>query len=198
MFYKTIRVLAVWLARIVFKIQVVGKENVPPKGVSYIMACNHRSNWDPLFIVMGITEQIFFMAKEEFYKNAILSWFFTKLGAFPVARGKGDTGAIDRAQEIIREGKILGIFPEGTRSKSGEVNRPKSGVALIAMRTNADVLPCAISFEKLGFRKKVTVSYGPLITYEEMGFGSGSSAHDIKGAARLIMDKIVALTEDAK
>lgn len=85
---------------------------------------------------------VYFMAKEEIFKNRLATWFFAKqLGAFPVKRGAGDTGALDTARRIVEEGKLLGIFPEGTRSKDGRLGRAKSGAALIAAQTGASVLP---------------------------------------------------------
>ena len=83
------------------------------------------------------------------------------MGAFPVSRGKGDTGVIDTAVEALNSGKSLMIFPEGTRSKDGKVHKGHSGAALIAARSGKPIVPVGIVFgEKLKFRTKVTVKYG--------------------------------------
>ena len=88
---------------------------------------------------------VFFMAKEEIFRNRLSSWFFGKqLGAFPVKRGAGDTAALDTARAIVGDGRLLGIFPEGTRSRDGQLGRAKSGAALIAAQTGASILPAAI------------------------------------------------------
>ncbi|WP_101909555.1 lysophospholipid acyltransferase family protein [Marasmitruncus massiliensis] len=195
MLYKAGRSLCMILLRILFSVKIEGKENIP--GTGYILVANHRTNFDPLFVVTGIRAQVCFMAKVELFQNPLLGWLLKHLGAFPVERGKGDTGAIDWAVDLIRGGKVLGMFPEGTRSLTGAPQRPKSGAALIAMQTGADLLPCAVCYgEKLGFRTKVTVRYGKLIRGEELNFTPGTqSTAEIKAASRLIMDRIIGLLE---
>lgn len=95
----------------------------------------------------------------------------------------------------VRSGAVLGMFPEGTRSKDGTPGKPKSGVAMIASQTNASVLPCAVCYGKeLRFRTRLTIRYGPLIPYERLGFSQANAApREIKAASRLIMDEIVRL-----
>ena len=126
-----------------------------------------------------------------------MGWLLRALGAFPVERGKGDAGALDRAREIVRRRGVLGMFIEGTRSKTGALGRPKSGTAMIAQQTGAGVLPCAIRFEgKLGWRTHVTIRYGELIPNEALGFTGGElSPHEMKAASHRIMGEIAALLE---
>ena len=195
MLYKVGRKLCMILLRILFSVKVEGKEHIPDKG--YILVANHRTNFDPLFVVTGIPAQVCFMAKAELFRNPLLGWLINHLGAFPVERGKGDTGAIDWAVGLIRDGKVLGMFPEGTRSVSGVPQRPKSGAALIAMQTGADLLPCAVCYGgKLGLRTKVIIRYGALIRNDELNFTPGiQSTAEIKAASRLIMDRIIGLLE---
>lgn len=194
MFYKFARAVVWFLFKLIYKFEFNGLENIPEKG-GYILAANHRSLGDAIFIAVKVKPRIYFMAKKELF------WFplgliMKALGAFPVDRGNGDRGALDRADEIIRTGKILGIFPEGTRSKSGEPLRPKSGVAVIAKDTHADILPVGIHFgERLKFRSKVTVSYGKLIKFEELQLDGDSQHSAIKRASRLIMDRIIELAD---
>lgn len=188
----------IWIY-LAFRIHIEGKEHVPAdKG--YILIANHRTNADPLFLAVPVRPQVYYMAKAELFKNGFLKWLMHHLGAFPVERGKGDTGAIDWAKEIIRKGGVLGMFPEGTRSPDGKPLRPKSGVAMIAGQTHADVVPCGISFEgKLGFRTKVTIRYGAPISYEQMGFDGGEiKPHQMKEASRILMDHIIALLDKAQ
>ena len=99
---------------------------------------------------------------------------------------------------LVEEGKVLGIFPEGTRSKDpdGKMLPPKAGVALIAKATHSDVLPACIYFEgKSKFRKKITVRFGEVIPYEELGLSDESNMSEIKDASRLVMGKIGELLE---
>jgi 1-acyl-sn-glycerol-3-phosphate acyltransferase len=116
---------------------------------------------------------------------------------FPVKRGKGDTSAIEYGEKIIEEGHVMAICPEGTRvkDKNGVPQRAKAGVAVIAKATNASVLPVAICCDgKIKAGKRVTVSYGKLITPEEMRFDKEDfGAHDIRNAANMVMDRITEL-----
>ena len=181
--------------RIVFSVKIEGKENIPETG--YILVANHRSNFDPLFVVSGIRAQVCFMAKAELFRIPLLGLLVRAVGAFPVERGKGDTGAIDWAIDLIRNGQVLGMFPEGTRSTSGVPLRPKSGAAIIAMKTGANLLPCAVCYGKrLGLRTPVTIRYGKLIRNEELNFTPETqSTSEIKAASRLMMDRIIGLLE---
>jgi len=193
MFYNFAKTVAWFVLKLIFKIQVVGLENVPENG-GYIMAANHRSLFDPIFIAAPVKQQIHFMAKKELFWwpfNVILN----ALGAFPVRRGEGDRSAVETAGNIILQKKVLGIFPEGTRSKSGEPLRPKSGIAIIAKGTKSDIFPVGIHFDgKLRFRSKITVSYGQLIKFEELELGEDAQTSAIKKASRLIMDRIIELS----
>lgn len=181
---------------LMLKIKVVGRENIPKTG--FILASNHRSNYDPPLVATNFWQQVYFMAKIELFQKKGFGWLLRRLGAFPVERGKGDTGAIDWARNVVESGGVLGMFPEGHRSQDGKPLRPKSGTAMIAGQTKADVLPCAVCFgEKLRFRSPVTVRYGTIIKAEELGFtGDGTAPREIKAASRLIMDRIIALLEE--
>ena len=125
-------------------------------------------------------------------------WMLRHLNAFPISRGTGDQRSLNYAIRLVEEGKVLGIFPEGTRSKDpdGKMLPPKAGIALIAKATHADVLPACIYFEgKSKFRKKITVRFGEVIPYEELGLTDESNMSEIKDASRLVMGKIGELLE---
>ena len=194
MFYSFARACCMVLIRILFSVEVTGRENVP-KGQGFMLVANHRSNFDPLFVAAGVKQQICFMAKAELFHNPLLGWLIKCLGAFPVERGKGDSGAIEWAEGIVQAGKVLGMFPEGTRSPDGKLLRAKSGAAMIAMQTHTDVLPCAVCYEgKLRFRMKLSIRYGKLLHFEELGFTPGAnSPREIKEASRRMMEQIAGL-----
>ena len=193
MFYNCAKAIVWFILKLLYRIEVTGLENLPDQG-GYILAANHRCLLDPIFIAAELKHRVYFMAKKELF------WFpfsllLHALGAFPVKRGEGDHGAVDKANSIIKEKKILGIFPEGTRSKTGEPLRPKSGVAVIAKDTKADILPVGIHFEgKLRLGAKVTISYGKLIRFEELSLCDETQTSAIKKASRLIMDRIIELS----
>lgn len=181
---------------IFYNIKVEGLENIP-KDKPCVIASNHRTNADPpLIAITSGCCRFAFVAKEELFRFPPFGWLISKLGAFPVTRGKGDFGVIDTAVSKIRDDRRLVIFPEGTRSKTGKVGKGKTGVALIAARSGAPVVPAGIIFDgKLKFRTKITVKFGKPISPEELKISSDSASHELKGIKRLIMESIVNLVE---
>lgn len=178
------------------KVQYIGKENIPKEG-GFILACNHVSNFDPIALGGSNVRPIHYMSKYELFENPFVAWFLTHLNAFPVKRGQNDTTSIDYAENIIKRGWVLGMFPEGTRNRSGKPGKPKSGVAFIAKATNADVLPCAI-YSDSGYKSGtlLTVRFGKLIKNEEFGFSEEGSHTEIKNAAKRVMSEITELWEE--
>ena len=178
---------------VLFDVTYEGRENIPESGGALVV-CNHRFLKDPLLLAHAFTRrQLFFMAKAEWFKSGPFGMLIRWLGAFPVNRGEGDLSAIDHAVELVKEGRLVGIFPEGTRNRTGGPMRPKSGTAFIARQTGADVLPCALIFgEKHGFREKITVKIGKVIPYGELGFEEEGRS-SLRRASKTIMGRINAL-----
>lgn len=196
-FYAVMRAIVILVFKIIFRIKVEGVENIPEKG-GLIICCNHISFTDPIFLGIFCKRQIFFMSKAELFKNKFAAWFFGKLGAFAVNRGTGDAGAVKNAEDIINEGKIMGIFPEGTRSADGTPKKAKAGIAMIAAHTKADILPASVYREgKIKFFCKTTVRFGELIPFSDLGFDDeeGAKKSNLRFASELIMKKIVELWE---
>ena len=178
-----------------FKIE--GWENVPEKE-GFIIACNHRSYADPVLITMPVRRPVTYMAKEELFKNKLFAAFIKGLGAFPVRRGAGDMQVIEDCVTRLNEGKNVLIFPEGTRQKENKVARIKTGVALIAAKSGAAVLPMGITFDgpHLRFRTKLTLRIGKLIPPEELAVKEGDR-HSINAAKAKIKDALTELVEGA-
>ncbi len=197
--------IVVFLVRIAYavwyRVKVEGRENIPKKG-NFIFASNHRSYADPVLVVICGRGRFRFMAKSELFENKLFGGLIRVLGAFPVERGKGDTTAIDRAVNTVKEGCNLLIFPEGTRSKDGRVGRGKTGVALIAAQAGADVIPVGINFEgKLHFRSKIIVRYGAPIPAAKLAIAENLSEREMlrslkKNVVPPIMDGIRALVDE--
>ncbi len=198
--YNFIKTVFRPLVKFVYKMQFKGLENIPCDGTRYIVAINHTCALDPVFVACPKqVPPLHFMAKVELFKNPVAGWFITHMYGFPVKRGKGDNSAIEYGEKIINEGHIMAICPEGKRikDKNGVPQRAKAGVAVIAKATNAAVLPVAICCDgpiKAG--KRVTISYGKLITPDDMKFNKEDfGSHDIRNAANIVMDNITALWE---
>lgn len=123
--------------------KISGLENFPSDG-PVIVACNHISMWDPIIVGCSMPRQVYFMAKEELMKLPVVGQILRAVGAFPVKRGQGDIGAFRRSIGLLKEGKVLGIFPEGTRSKSGQIQEAMAGIALIVDKSHAPILPVKV------------------------------------------------------
>ena len=193
-FYKFIKAIFAPILSIFWKIEVHGIENIPDEG-KVILCSNHISNMDPILLDMVFKRQIFFMAKEELFKNKLFGSFIKKLGAFPVKRGRGDIGALNLAKKTLENGNILGIFIEGTRSKTGELLKPKPGAVILANETNSKILPVCIRPSagiKVKMFKKVIISIGESLEPTDLGIISGKSV-EIRSASRLVMEKIAKL-----
>lgn len=191
LFYDIMKYILVFVLRILYPYEVHGLENIPKDG-KVIVCPNHISNLDPLVLIAAQKRKINFMGKSELFKNKFLAKVFSAMGVFPVNRGKGDTKAIDTAIKILDEDLVLGIFIEGTRSKTGELLKPKSGVSLIAHKTGAPVLPVCIttkSGKPVKLFRKVIVSYSKPLSVEELGLKDGG-AKEFRNSSRIIMDKI--------
>lgn len=190
-----VRYATILAYKLFYNFKIEGWENVP-KEEGFIIASNHRSYADPVLLTMPVRKPVTYMAKEELFKNPVFAAFIRSLGAFPVKRGAGDMKVIDDCVEILHSGRNVVIFPEGTRSKENKVGRGKTGVALIAAKSGADVLPMGVCFEgeKLHFRSRLTLRIGKIIKAEELDVGDGSPK-ELKKAKKLIMDSITELVE---
>lgn len=128
-------------------------------------------------------------------KIPVLGWLLGKAGVFAVARGKSDIGAVKRSLKCLKDGDKLLIFPEGTRSRDGDLGEGKTGVAMMALRTNAPIVPIYIPAKKKWFGRTPVVFGEPFYPKAENGRGN---AEDYERIAAELMDRIAALAEEAK
>ncbi len=197
MFYKIATGLASLFHRIFFKITIIGRENIPENIGGCIIASNHVSNNDPPFIGVVFKGKYTFMAKEELFRRPLFGWLIRKLGAFPVKRGAKDLSAIDTAIESLHNGRTFIIFPEGTRSKTGELGKAKSGVSLISVRAKAPVIPVFVKYGRKKFRRNALISIGktiPKAEFEAIDLADKRAVHTISNR---IMGEIAKLKESA-
>ncbi len=155
-FYRFIRAVLRLIYRALFRIQITGAENIPADG-GVLLCSNHMSYLDPPIVGIFIKRPVRFMAKEELFKVPVLGPIIDKLGAFPVKRGGISKDSIRTALKVLREGGIMGIFPEGTRNSQSSV--AKKGAAVFALRSDAAVIPVAIIGQYKLF-SKIKVVYG--------------------------------------
>lgn len=193
-FYVLARWVVLQVSKLLYKVTYEGTEKVPDGG--FILCSNHISLFDPIFVAVKVKPQCHFMAKEELFRNKALGLLLKALGAFPVSRGKGDTGAIDHAVDLVKSGKVVGIFPEGTRSRTGELQKLKSGAVVVAAQTGCGLQPCVIKKgEKKFLRTPVTVRYGDFIPPERLGI-TDRSPSQIRSANRLLTDTLKTMLEE--
>lgn len=152
LFYKVAKGSVRFLLSLVYRVKIEGKEHIPKKGKS-IVSSNHFSVMDPVLIAAFLPRKINYMAKEELFSNKFFALILNKLGVFSVKRGGADIGAIKTALRTLNRGEIFGIFPEGTRSKSGEILEAKPGLAMIAIRAQSPIIPVAIAGNYRPFSK---------------------------------------------
>ncbi|UFJ42805.1 1-acyl-sn-glycerol-3-phosphate acyltransferase [Brevibacillus humidisoli] len=194
-YYILFRTFFRWLFSVFYRWQVIGAEHIPKKG-PVILCANHISNLDPPLLGSGIERQVHFMAKEELFRIPILSFLITQFGAFPVRRGAGDRAAIRATLEVLQQGKILGIFPEGSRSKTGQLKPGQPGAAMFALRSEAQVVPVAIIGPFRLFRP-VKIVYGQPIDLSRFRQGK-SNSNTLREVTELIMQQIQQLIDQNK
>ncbi|WP_101697899.1 lysophospholipid acyltransferase family protein [Clostridium minihomine] len=189
--------LALTFFRIFMPYRIYNQEHMPQSG-RVIICSNHLSFKDPVLLAeVAGKRQIRFMAKSELFHNKLVSFFFNHAGVFAVRRGKGDSAAINLAQELLQKEQVVGIFLEGTRSKDGEFQQPKAGAVMLAHSSQAPILPVCITGRKGIFPKlfhRVDIVCGPLIQPEQLGIEKGSGK-EYRQASRLVMSKIAELRD---
>lgn len=149
-----------------YRIEALGVENFPMDG-GVLLCCNHIHNLDPIVAGIMVPRPVHYMAKEELFSIPVLGNIVRKCNAFPVKRGLADRDALRTGLKILKDGKVLGLFPEGHRSKTGELGKGLAGAGFFALRSDALVVPCAIIGPYRSF-KKLKVIYGKPIPMEEV------------------------------
>jgi 1-acyl-sn-glycerol-3-phosphate acyltransferase len=122
-----------------YRIEVRGADRVPPAGPCILVA-NHESITDPWILCLATPRRVRFMAKAELWRNPVIRWAMESYGAFPIDRGSGDTGAMDRAGELLEAGELLGMFPRGTSKPAGNRHWHR-GAARLALAHGVPVVP---------------------------------------------------------
>ena len=183
-FYELSGILARFLIWLLGRLELHGVENIPRSG-PVILAANHLSIADPVIVAAVLPRATVFMAKEDLREIPGMSWVIRNFGSFTVRRGAVDRDAIRRALEALEQGRSLGLFPEGTRSRSGALGEPHAGVGMLALRTGAPVVPIGISgtdevapTKLLWRRPRLVVRVGKPISSERTSGALHGAAHE--------------------
>lgn len=182
--------------RWLFGIRTKGRENAPKEG-GYLVAANHLSIPDVIALEASFDRQVRLMAKAEIFRIPILSGFFRALGAIPLDRGGSDVGALKKAIAYMKEGDVVGIFPQGHRYPCVHPSETpiKAGAAMIAFRAGVPIVPVSIRARKGKVRpfSRVLVTVGEPIMREELDrLQKEDGAPDYMAQTRLVFDRICA------
>ncbi|MBW8349100.1 1-acyl-sn-glycerol-3-phosphate acyltransferase [Bacillus sp. IITD106] len=191
-FYSFARTVVSIVLKPLYRIETRGTEHFPKDG-SVLLCSNHIDNLDPPVVGITAPRPIYFMAKAELFKHPLSKKLMENIQAFPVKRGLSDREALRTGLKYLKEGKVVGLFPEGTRNTTGEVGKGLAGAGFFALRSNAFVVPCAIIGPYKPFKKLIVV-YGKPIDFTEMREKKVSA----EAATEVIMSEIRKLVDEHK
>ncbi len=184
------------ISKIFFPYEIIGDINSVPENEGLLICANHISYLDAVFLAISLKREIRFVAKKKYADSFLLKPVFKKIGSFGIDPDKPDLTAIKNCFKVIKNGEILGIFPEGTRIIKGRTSTPMPGAAMIAHKTKAPIFYLRIKPIKGTFKlfKKTYLYVGGLITPEELGVTDGKGDNYKKASEKLI-DLIYSLGE---
>lgn len=170
--YSAVRFLLGGLVGALSGWEVRGREHVPRSG-GVIVASNHVSYWDPPLVGAAANRELHFLAKEELFRTPVLGPLIRVFNAIPIRRGVADLSGLTKAMDVLRAGDALIVFPEGTRNRSGTLQAARPGIGMLAVSTDALVVPaCIVGSNRPGkwlFRlAPLRVSFGPPRTWREL------------------------------
>jgi len=184
------------ILRVCFRVKVEGRENLPAHG-PVILASNHRSFLDSIFLPLVLRRRVTFVAKAEYFDDPKTAWFFRGVGQIPIRRegGSASERALASATEVLRDGGVFGIYPEGTRTRDGLLHRGHTGVARLSLRTGTAIVPVGLigtdEVQPVDSRlpklfKTVRIRFG-----EPIELGHYEGRHDDRLALRDVTDEVM-------
>lgn len=191
MFYKIIKFILFILLNIFFRIKIYSNDDRRNDNEPLIICANHSSFLDPLFVAITFKNNINYMGKKELFNNIITSFLFKSIGAFPVDRDGNSLSAIKISLRLLKNNNTLGIFPEGTRVAKYDEDSIKSGIGMLAVKSNSNILPVYIDFKPKLF-SKVNIYYGEKYNYNHL-VKKEISSNDYIDISKDIMNRIYRL-----
>ncbi len=185
-----------------YRLRVSGREHIPAEGGA-VIAANHCSYLDPPVMCSSIHSRVVhFMARDTLFSNRMARWYFPRVGVIPLDRTRGDLGALKKAIASLKDGQVIGLFPEGTRSPDGDMRDAKGGIGFLIAKGNVPVVPLYISGTFEAFPKgaknlspsRIVARLGKPITPEEIR-AAMPAKNDYEAVGALVMSRIRALAE---
>lgn len=190
--YKIVRAIFKFYFHVFNRLIIRGQEHEVMDG-SVIVFGNHYSNLDVFLMAVALKRQIRFMGKHTLFTTPVVGSFARACGAFPVDRTRVDLTATKTALRILKNGEVLGIFPEGTRVKGGKISDPKGGIAMFAWKTKSPVLPIHVEYRRrFHFLNHIELTIGEPIPASELGIENGTP-EEYKTASEFLIDKVYSL-----
>ena len=198
--YTTTRLTLGTFLRIMFRPRYLDKNKIPVDG-PLIIAANHLSHIDPAFIMTAVKRPISYMSKKEHFEGAVRRLIFKRVGVISVDRKEGGTEALEGALTVLKKGGAIGIFPEGTRSRDGQLGKGKTGMARLAAATSAAVVPVAIRQTDYVWPvskrvprpwRKFFYKFGDPLYFEN----SDINTETLRNFTEVVMDKISLLSKE--
>lgn len=185
--YRFLRPIITFLMKLLFRIEIIGSENIPTEG-GVVLAGNHQSNFDCVLLISSTKRMIHFIAKKELIDGK-LGFFFKWMGIIPVNRKTKNKKAVNEAIKVLKDGEIIGIFPEGTFNKTEYITMPfKMGAVKMALDSDVKIVPFAIIGEYKLFKKNIKIIFGKPYKIKDKD--------DLKKENITLMNKVIRLLKN--
>lgn len=193
--FHFVQIIAAMPVRMFYPTKIIGKKNIP-KGAC-ILSSNHTSNMDAVIFALKTWEKKYYLAKKELFKNKFMGFFLKKFGAIKIDRQSSDVTAIKNCLKVLKEGKKLFIFPEGTRvqNENMELGEVKHGVAMFAIKAKVPIVPIFISKKPKPFRRN-KIFIGEPFTLEEF-YGKKLDNEELEKAGKIVTRKMNEVRDNA-
>ncbi len=193
MIFRIAQFLVAIYLKIFYPTKIVGKKNLP-KGAA-ILSCNHTSNFDAILIAVNTWEKKYYLTKKEWFENKLIGWFMKKIGCIKIDRNSTDITAVKNCLKVLKEGKKLFIFPEGTRNKSEDLSlgQVKQGVSMFAIKAKVPVVPMYIS-SRPRFCHRTVITVGEPFELSDF-YGQKANEEVLEKASEIVADKMKTLQE---
>ena len=190
---RIIKAIIYFLAWIVYRPKKIGEKNIPKEG-SYIICGNHVHSLDAVVLVASLKREVIFIAKEELYKNAFFAWLGHTFDVIAIKRDSADIDAMKASFKALKQGKILGLFPEGTRNGMAKGVKLHNGAALIALKTNNNIIPVGVQGSFKPFRK-VKLNIGKPMDFSKFT-NQKNDKEVLDNITKQVMDEVVRVTNE--